>query len=108
MEAGHLDTDPTLGPAASVICEGLQMSAISKRKRDEWVAAAEQLIRFSSNHVACPECGATGLKVQDREYGVGPGRGLERYLLCQHCHCFRAVNLQRAGPASSPHFAAQP
>jgi hypothetical protein len=64
----------------------------------EWICAAEQLVRMSESQVACPECGERGLQVRDMEYGVGPCRGIERYLLCAKCGCFNAVNLRHASP----------
>jgi hypothetical protein len=72
------------------------MSAIGGLKRAEWICAAEQLVRMSASQVACPECGENALQVRDMEYGVGPCRGLERYLLCANCGCFNAVNLRHA------------
>ncbi len=76
------------------------MSAISRGKREEWIIAAKRLIRLSRERVDCPECGAAEMEVLDREYGISPRRGLERYLYCHCCGCFSAVNLRRAAPSS--------
>lgn len=76
------------------------MSAISSGKRAAWIVAAERLVRLSKERVACPECGAAELEVRDKEYGISPRRGLERYLFCHRCGCFSAVNLRRAEPSS--------
>jgi len=75
------------------------MTAISGKKREAWIAAAERLVRVSRERVACPECGAAELEVHDKEYGIGPRRGLERYLFCPRCGCFGSVNLKRAEPS---------
>jgi hypothetical protein len=76
------------------------MSAVSSGKREAWIVAAERLVCLSTESVACPECGAAKLEVRDREYGISPRRGLERYLFCHHCGCFSAVNLRRAEPSA--------
>jgi hypothetical protein len=74
------------------------MSAIRSGKREEWVAAAERLVFESAANVDCPECGTPALQVRDMEYGWGPRKGIERYLVCSHCRAYNAVNLRRAGP----------
>ena len=74
------------------------MGAIRSGKREEWVSAAERLVCKSADHVDCPECGTPGLKVRDVEYGWGPRKGIERYLICSHCGAYNAVNMRRAGP----------
>jgi hypothetical protein len=73
------------------------MGAIRSGKREEWVSAAERLVSESADHVDCPECSKPGLQVRDVEYGWGPRKGVERYLICTHCGAYNAVNLQRAG-----------
>lgn len=74
------------------------MSAIRSRKREQWVSAAQRLVFESTKNVACPECGTPSLQVRDVEYGWGPGKGVERYLVCSHCRANSSVNLRRAGP----------
>jgi hypothetical protein len=74
------------------------MSAIRSGKREEWVSAAERLVFESAANVDCPECGTPSLQVRDMEYGWGPRKGIERYLVCSHCRAYNAVNLRRAGP----------
>jgi hypothetical protein len=72
------------------------MSATGNRKRAEWVSAAELTLRMSQSQVECPECGEKTLQVRDVEYGTGPCRGLNRYLLCGNCRGFNAINLRHA------------
>jgi hypothetical protein len=74
------------------------MNAVHRRKREQWVSAAERLVSESTKHVACPECGTPSLQVRDVEYGWGAGKGVERYLICSHCRAYSRVNLRRAGP----------
>jgi hypothetical protein len=78
------------------------MGAIRSGKREEWVTAAERLVCESSAHVDCPECGTPALQVRDVEYGWGPRKGIERYLVCSHCGAYNAVNMRRAGPLIEP------
>ncbi len=73
------------------------MGAIRSEKREEWVSAAERLVCELADHVHCPECGTPSLQVRDVEYGWGPRKGVERYLICSHCGAYNAVNMQRAG-----------
>jgi len=73
------------------------MSAIGNNKRVQWIAAAEQLLHMSNEHVPCPECGRPALQVRDVEYGWGPNRGLDRYLTCARCGGYNSVNLRHAG-----------
>ena len=76
------------------------MSAVRNLKREEWVWAAVQLIHRSNEHVGCPECGASSLRVRDVEYGFGPRKGLDRYLFCSQCGCHNLVNMRHAGASS--------
>jgi DNA-directed RNA polymerase subunit RPC12/RpoP len=72
------------------------VSAVKKKCIEEWVKAAEKMVFRSAHHVECPECGEKALKVRDIEYGRGPCRGLERYLMCSHCGAYNIVNLRHA------------
>ena len=74
------------------------MGAIRSGKREEWVSAAERLVCESADHVTCPECEAPSLQVRDVEYGWGPRKGVERYLICSQCGAYNSVNMRRAGP----------
>lgn len=74
------------------------MGAIRSGKREEWVTAAERLVYESAENVQCPECSTPALQVRDVEYGWGPRKGIERYLICSHCGTYNAVNMRRAGP----------
>jgi transcription elongation factor Elf1 len=75
------------------------MSAIRSKNLEAWVAAAHRLVQNSTKHVNCPDCGKPELQVRDVEYGWGPNRGLERYLICSHCGAYNAVNLRHARPS---------
>lgn len=75
-----------------------KMSAIRGKNIAQWVEAAQKLGVSSAENVCCPDCGNTGLKVRDVEYGWGHVKGLERYLICSHCGAFNAVNLRHARP----------
>jgi hypothetical protein len=84
------------------------MNAIRKGKQGQWAATAVQSLHTARQYVSCPECGVAALQIRDVEYGGGQRRGLDRYLLCSHCGCFRAVNLRRAGfPAEAYQIAAE-
>lgn len=72
------------------------MSAVGSKNLSEWVEAAQQLALNSAENVGCPDCGEPALKVRDVEYGWGPSKGLERYLMCSNCGAFSAVNLRHA------------
>ncbi len=72
------------------------MSAVRSKNLDEWVAAAHKLVLNSTKTVNCPDCGKAALQVRDVEYGWGPNKGLERYLVCSHCGAYNAVNLRHA------------
>lgn len=72
------------------------MSAVGSKNASEWVIAAQKLALSSTENVACPDCGKAALKMRDVEYGWGPARGLERYLVCSNCGAFNAVNLRHA------------
>ena len=74
------------------------MGAVQSCKQEQWILAAEQLVHRSNQYVACPECGTPALQVRDVEFGGGPRKGLERYLVCSHCGCHNAVTMRRAGP----------
>jgi hypothetical protein len=72
------------------------MSAVGSKNLSGWVAAAQRLVMNSAANVECPDCSQPALKVRDVEYGWGPSRGLERYLVCSNCGAFSAVNLRHA------------
>lgn len=72
------------------------MSAVKSKHLAEWMQAAERLALSAAQNVECPECGHKALKVRDIEYGWGPCRGLERYLMCSHCGAYNIVNLRHA------------
>ncbi len=72
------------------------MSAVGSKNLSEWISAAQRLALKSAENVECPDCGKAALRVRDVEYGWGPGRGLERYLVCSNCGAFNAVNLRHA------------
>jgi hypothetical protein len=72
------------------------MSAVKRARLAEWMEAAERLALSSEKNVDCPECGRNHLIVRDIEYGWGPCRGLERYLMCSHCGAYNIVNLRHA------------
>ncbi len=82
------------------------MSAVRSKNLDEWVAAAHRLVLNSTKNVKCPDCGKPALQVRDVEYGWGPNRGLERYLICSDCGAYNAVNLRHARPCSEGAMAA--
>ena len=75
-----------------------KMRPIPNQAYEQWISAAEQLIVKSNRQVGCPACGVPALMVRDVEYGCGPRKGLDRYLLCSHCGSHAAVNLRHAGP----------
>jgi transposase-like protein len=84
------------------------MNAVRRSKREQWAAVAAQSLHTARQNVSCPECGVAALQIRDVEYGGGQRRGLDRYLLCSHCGCFRTVNLRRAGiPAEAYLIAAE-
>ncbi|MEJ2117076.1 MAG: hypothetical protein P8Y67_03810 [Alphaproteobacteria bacterium] len=72
------------------------MSAVRSKHITEWIDAAEKLVLNSAHNVECPECGQKSLKVRDIEYGWGPCRGLQRYLMCSHCGAYNIVSLRHA------------
>ncbi|MBX2805250.1 MAG: formate dehydrogenase accessory protein FdhE [Hyphomicrobiales bacterium] len=72
------------------------MSAVGSKNLAEWIGAAQRLAVNSAEKVDCPDCGVPALKVRDVEYGWGPAKGLERYLVCSNCGAFSAVNMRRA------------
>ena len=73
------------------------MSITKSGRQDHWASAAKKLLFMSNQFVPCPECGATGLQVHDKEYGSAPYKGLSRYLICLHCGSYDAITLRRAG-----------
>jgi hypothetical protein len=72
------------------------MSAVGSKNLAVWIEAAQRLAVNSAEKVACPDCGVPALKARDVEYGWGPAKGLERYLVCSNCGAFSAVNLRHA------------
>ena len=72
------------------------MSAVGSKNLAVWIEAAQRLAVNSAEKVDCPDCGVPALKVRDVEYGWGPAKGLERYLVCSNCGAFSAVNLRHA------------
>lgn len=72
------------------------MSAVGSKNLTAWVTAARKLMVNSTANVGCPDCGQPALKVRDVEYGWGPSRGLERYLVCGSCGAFNKVNMRHA------------
>lgn len=73
------------------------MHVAAKRKRQERVSLARQLLYTSSRSVVCPECRKPALNIRDLEYDGGNAHGLVRYLTCSNCRCFNSVSLRRAG-----------
>jgi hypothetical protein len=80
----------------------MKMSAVRRKKREEWVMAATLMIHQLADHIECPECGIPALQMHDVEYGCGPRMGLDRYLFWSHCGGQNIVNLRRAGPSAMP------
>jgi uncharacterized Zn finger protein len=66
-----------------------------------WRDVADALTGKAAETVQCPDCGCSGLKVRDVNYGHGYDRGIQRYITCTACGAFHAVNMRRAGQSCS-------
>ncbi len=77
------------------------MSERNQKSADRWHRTAEALITRAATDVHCPDCGRHGLSVRDMEYGCGPGKGVQRYMMCSYCGAFQVVSLKRAGSVAA-------
>ncbi len=77
------------------------MSERQKGGACRWRNTAEALTGRAAENVHCPDCGRSGLKVRDVDYGHGYDRGVQRYMTCPECGAFQVVNMRRAGQSCS-------